>query len=193
MGIDPDPDLVRALAARARERCDSGGSDAPASTRSWPTPARSTSVAASRSRSRRCRWCSCWAAPRGGRRCSPRVRAHLEPGALFAAALADPFEGFDPETALPPLPDVREEDGWVLSSLPVAVRADGRRRRDRPPPPGGLAGGRLTEEVVTIRLDSVDAPTLEAEGRAAGFTPLEPRRVPETADYVGSTVVILEC
>ena len=101
--------------------------------------------------------------PEGRRGDARRVSAHLEPGAVFAAAIADPFEGFDPETALPPLPDVREEDGWVLSSLPVAVRAaddaveiDRHRQAVSP-------DGRLTEEVVTIRLDSVDA--ADAGGR----------------------------
>ena len=131
--------------------------------------------------------------PEGREAMLARVKDHLQPGALFAAALADPFEGFDPETAEPPLPDVREEDGWVLSSRPVAVRTtesgfeiDRYRQAVTP-------DGRLTEAVVTIRLDSVDAPTLAEEGRAAGFTPLEPRRVPETSDHVGSTVVMLRC
>ena len=98
-----------------------------------------------------------------------RVKAHLQPGALFAAAVADPFEGFDPETALPPLPDVREEDGWVLSSMPVAVRATDSaveitRHRQAVSPEG-----QLTERVATISLDVVDAEMLAAEGEAVGY------------------------
>jgi hypothetical protein len=120
------------------------------------------------------------------------VRRHLAPGGLLAAALADPFEGLDAEASLPPLPDVREHDGWVLSSTPLAVRTE----------PGTVAidrhrqavspAGELTEEVVTIRLDSVDAATLEDEGRAAGFRPRPARHVPETPDHVSSTIVMLE-
>ena len=50
------------------------------------------------------------------------VRRHLQPGGLFAAALANPFEDWSDEESLPPLPDVREEDGWVYSSTPIGVR-----------------------------------------------------------------------
>ena len=62
------------------------------------------------------------------------------PGARFAAALADPFEAVPPADALPPLPDVAELEGWVLSSRPVDVReesggvaVDRLRQRSRPP------------------------------------------------------------
>jgi SAM-dependent methyltransferase len=121
-----------------------------------------------------------------------RLRAHLAPGGVFAAALADPFDGVSGEDAAPPLPDVREQDGWVFSSVPVAVRADG----------GGTAidrvrqavspDGRLEESMTSIVLDSVDAATLEAEGAAAGFRVLPRRHVPATGDYVGSAIVLLE-
>ncbi|MEA2478318.1 MAG: hypothetical protein QOJ07_240, partial [Thermoleophilaceae bacterium] len=52
-----------------------------------------------------------------------RVRDHLVSGGRFAAALADPFEGAPAEIIGPPLPDDREQDGWVFLSQPVAVRA----------------------------------------------------------------------
>ena len=117
---------------------------------------------------------------------------HLEPGARFAAALADPFEAVPPEDALPPLPDVAEVEGWVLSSRPVDVRAE----------PGGVAvhrlrqlvspTGDLTEELHTIVLESVTPDELEAEAAAAGLLPAGRRQVPATAEYVGSTVVIVE-
>jgi SAM-dependent methyltransferase len=120
------------------------------------------------------------------------VRAHLEPGGLFAAALADPFEGVPEEDALPPLPDVSEEGGWVFSSTPVAVRAEGDataidRLRQAVSP-----RGELTEAMATIRLDHLDARQLEAEAEPLGFRVLPRRAVPETDGYVGSTVVILE-
>jgi hypothetical protein len=121
-----------------------------------------------------------------------QVRAHLQPGGLFAAALADPFESAPPGDALPPLPDVLELDGWVLSSQPIAVRAED----------GGVAidrlrqlvspAGELREELVTIRLDGVSPDELEAEGRASGLKPIGRRTVPETLDHVGSTIVLLE-
>ena len=197
-GIDSDPDLVRALAARARERSllDLGR-------HSNHNPAKAEGVVAdARSFDLGRRFALAIApmqvvqllgGPEGRAKMLARVRAHLQPGALFAAAVADPFEGFDPETAEPPLPDVREMDGWVLSSRPVAIRTtEGGLEIDRYRQ-AVTPDGRLTEAVVTIRLDSVDAPTLAEEGRAAGLTALEPRRVPETSDHVGSTVVLLRC
>ena len=120
------------------------------------------------------------------------VRAHLEPGGLLAVALADPFGGVPAGEFLPPLPDVLEVDGWVLSSTPVDGARRGRVRVGRPPPPGRVAGGGPVRGGVHARLDSVAPGALEAEGAEAGFTPLAPREVPDTRDYVGSTVVMLE-
>jgi SAM-dependent methyltransferase len=120
------------------------------------------------------------------------VRRHLRPGGVLAAALADPLEGVPAEDALPPLPDVREDDGWVFSSTPVAVRADSGvtaidRLRQAVSPEG-----ELTESMATIRLDRLGPEELEAEAEALGFRALPRRRVPETEGYVGSTVVVLE-
>jgi hypothetical protein len=128
----------------------------------------------------------------GRARLLERVRAHLEPGALFAAAVADPLGGLEADEILPPLPDVREVDGWVYSSTPIAVRSDegavvvDRLRQAVSPE------GELSETMATIRLEPVTAEQLEQEGREAGFEPLPPRHVPETHDHVGSTVVLLE-
>jgi hypothetical protein len=71
---------------------------------------------------------------------------------------------------------VRSEDG--------AVAVDRLRQAVSP-------AGELSEAVATVRLASVTPAELEAEGRAAGFEPLPSRRVPETTDHVGSTVVLL--
>jgi SAM-dependent methyltransferase len=121
-----------------------------------------------------------------------RVLAHLMPGGLFAAAIADPFEGEPPEIVGPPLPDVREQDGWVFQSQPVFLRQV----------PGGTEidrvrqavspSGELSESFNTIRLDDLAAEELESDGRACGFRVLPQRSVPPTGDYVGSTVVMLE-
>jgi SAM-dependent methyltransferase len=117
---------------------------------------------------------------------------HMEPGGLIALAVADPFEAVEPGDSRPPLPDVLEIDGWVLSSTPVAVRDEGDavaidRIRQAVSP-----GGDLTEELSSITLDDCAPATLEDEGRAAGLTVLPARHVPPTVDYVGSTVVMLE-
>ncbi|MDQ3648156.1 MAG: methyltransferase domain-containing protein [Actinomycetota bacterium] len=116
---------------------------------------------------------------------------HLEPGGRLAVALADPFEKLTPEQALLPLPDVREKEGWVLSSRPVAVRAeeDGvaiDRVRQAVSP-----DGELTEELVTILLDNLTPTELAAEAADRGFEALPPRRVEATADHTGSAVVML--
>ena len=120
------------------------------------------------------------------------VARHLCPHGLLAVALADPFEAVPPAEALPPLPDVMETEGWLLSSTPVEVRDEGEavavvRHRQAVSP-----RGELTEEVATVRLESVTPPTLEAEGAAAGYQPRGVRPVPATRDHVGSCVVLLE-
>jgi hypothetical protein len=60
------------------------------------------------------------------------------------------------------------------------------RRRETVSP----AGERTVEQDL-IRLDRLVARELEREGRAAGFARVQRARVRETADYVGSEVVIL--
>jgi SAM-dependent methyltransferase len=120
------------------------------------------------------------------------VRRHLRPGGLFAAALANPFEDWSDEESLPPLPDVREEDGWVYSSTPIAVRRATRsfvieRNRQAVSP-----SGEITEERSTLELDSVAPEELEAEAAGAGFEPRRRLTIDPTQDYVGSDVVLLE-
>ena len=120
------------------------------------------------------------------------VRRHLRAGGVFAAALANPFDGWSETESLPPLPDVREEHGWVYSSTPIGVRraAGGfviERRREAVSPTG-----ELSEEMATIELDAVMAAELEQEAAAHGFRALPRRSVPPTPDYVGSDVLVLE-
>ena len=117
-----------------------------------------------------------------------RVAAHLETGGTFAAALADPPE-YDGEVR--PLPDMREENGWLWSSQPVAIRRS----------PGGMLIQRVRETVSpagerTVEDDeivlSLTRPgDVEAAGARHGLSPLSRRVITETADYVGSEVVIL--
>ena len=119
------------------------------------------------------------------------ARKALAPGGLVAIAIADALETFDEVRCLPPLPDIREIDGIVYASRPVSVHqeAEGaviRRIRETV----DTAGHRTVEEDC-ITLAHLDPATLEAEGAAAGFTVQRARVIPETDDYVGSTVVML--
>jgi SAM-dependent methyltransferase len=121
-----------------------------------------------------------------------RALRHLLAGGALAVAIAEALDLYDAIDGVHyPLPDIRELDGVVYSSQPVAVRAerDGfvlERRRETV----AVAGERTVERDL-IRLDRVTARGLEREGRAAGFTRVQRARVRETSDYVGSEVVIL--
>ena len=120
------------------------------------------------------------------------IRRHLRPGGVLAAALADPFEGIPAGEAVPPLPDIRDVDGWVYASTPVAVRREhesaaiDRHRQSVSPT------GEISEWVATIELDLVSAGELEAEAADCGFRALQRGWVPETVEWTGSTVVVLE-
>jgi len=120
-----------------------------------------------------------------------RARAALAPGGLLAIAIADALEAFDDAHAVPLRPDVREVDGIVYASRPVAVREDGERASIHRIRETVDHAGRRTVEEDVIHLDQVDAATLEAEGAACGLRAQRARRIPETDDYVGSTVVML--
>lgn len=126
-----------------------------------------------------------------------RVLEHLEPGGVFAPALADPFEGIPATDALPPLPDTGEREGWALASTPVAVREEevldsaGRmvaidRIRRATSPDGELV------ESATVRLAIFSPDELAESAIVRGYRRLPDRLVPETDDYVGSRVLVLE-
>jgi SAM-dependent methyltransferase len=184
-GVDADPELVSTFNDRARERALAAAALA-ADARSLDLGSRYPLVILAMQVAQ-----LLGGAP-GRASMLTAVRRHLDPGGLLAIALADPFEAVPAEDALPPLPDVLEEDGWVLSSAPVGVRVEGEgvaidRHRQAVSPEG-----ELTQELTTIVLDGVAPEVLEAEGRAAGFRSLPTRTVPATRDYVGSAVVMLE-
>jgi SAM-dependent methyltransferase len=120
-----------------------------------------------------------------------RAADHLAPGGRLAAAIVEP-----PSPSLngpaAALPDVRELDGWVYSSLPaVLVTAGGdleiHRHRQAVSPDGSLS-----EEEHTDRLDALDSDALETEASTQGLRRAGRLEVPPTAGYLGSTVVILE-
>lgn len=120
------------------------------------------------------------------------LRRHLRTGGRVAAALADPFEGVPVGELVPPLPDIRETRGWVYASTPVAVRrhaqhaAIDRHRQSVSP------AGEIQEWVATIELDLVSAAEVEREAAECEFTALERAWIPDTPEWTGSTVVVLE-
>jgi hypothetical protein len=116
---------------------------------------------------------------------------HLEPGGLLAAALADAMDCFDDERDLPPPPDACEIAGVRYASHLVGVEEqDGRaaihRRREVVGPEG-----RHESLDAIVRLDRVSAGDVAAEAAELGFVAEPCRFIPETEEYLGSTVVVL--
>ncbi len=122
--------------------------------------------------------------------CLRCVAAHLRTGGRAALAIVDRLP--PPEAGGAPLPDVREVDEWVYSSLPIEARVDADSILIRCLRQTASPDGELREEVDEVRLRRVSAETLEREGVAAGLTPVGRRRIPATDVHVGSTVVLLE-
>jgi SAM-dependent methyltransferase len=121
--------------------------------------------------------------------CLRSVADHLEPGGRFAAAILEQMP--EPDGAPPPLPDAREIDGWVYSSLAVeAAVGPGEvvihRLRQTVSP-----AGELREEENRVRITTFPAAQLEAEAAAAGLAPVARHQIGPTEIHVGSTVVVL--
>ncbi len=119
-----------------------------------------------------------------------RVAAHLSPGGRFAASILERMP--EPDDSPPPLPDVREVDGWVYSSLAVeAAVGPGEivihRRRQTVSP-----AGELNEEDNRVRIATFPAERLEAEASEVGLVAAGRQEIPPTDLHVGSTVVVLE-
>ena len=124
------------------------------------------------------------------RECLSCIAAALRPGGLLAAAIIESMPEAD--GAPPPLPDVREVDGWVYSSLAIeAAVAPGeivvRRLRQLVSPDGSLS-----EEPNEVRIATFTAEELEAEAAACGLKPAGRREIPPTTMHEGSLVVLLE-
>jgi len=122
-------------------------------------------------------------------RCLRSVASHLADGGTAAFAIVESVPATD--GAAPPLPDAREVDGWVYSSLPIeAAVGDGkirvRRLRQTVSP-----AGELSEAVEEDVLRELNAETLEREAAEAGLRAAGRRSVPATDAHVGSTVVLL--
>ena len=120
--------------------------------------------------------------------CLGCIASQLTPGGRVAMAIVESLP-LEPEGP-PPLPDVREVDGWVYSSLPLDAVDIGeeiviRRLRQTVSP-----AGELSEEENEIRIRTLAADELEREGVEAGLVPLSRRMIPPTDLHVGSTVIV---
>ncbi|MEA2248544.1 MAG: hypothetical protein QOH46_3073 [Solirubrobacteraceae bacterium] len=117
--------------------------------------------------------------------------AHLEPGGLLAVALADALDAFDAEHDQPPRPDMRDVGGVVYASRPVAVRDEGEQAAIHRLRETVDVDGASTAVEDVIRLDRLEAATLEREAADTGLRVQARRQIPQTEEYVGSTVVML--
>lgn len=118
------------------------------------------------------------------------ARRHLAPGgALALTVLREPL----PASGTPdPLPDVREVEGWVHSSLPLEVRVEPDsvelvRLRQTVSPEGALS-----EELDTTRLDRLGPAALERELAATGLRVASSEAIAETNEHVASLLVVAE-
>jgi SAM-dependent methyltransferase len=118
------------------------------------------------------------------------IASALQPGGLLAAAIIEAMP--EPDDSPPPLPDVREVDGWVYSSLAVEAAIGPaeivvRRLRQTVSPEGSLS-----EEPNEVRIATFGAETLESEASPFGLRPAGRIEIPPTDLHVGSLVVLLE-
>lgn len=116
---------------------------------------------------------------------------HLKPGGLLAVAVADAMDCFDDEHDLPPPPDVREILGaHFTTQLLRVVEDNGRaaihRRREIL-----WACGRRESEDVVVHLDRVSGYEIAREAHHIGFITEPNLYIPESEQYLGSTVVVL--
>jgi SAM-dependent methyltransferase len=116
---------------------------------------------------------------------------HLETGGRLAAAVADATECFDEEHPIPPAPATCDIAGVRYASqlLGVTERGDRaviHRRREIVGP-----DGRYECSDVALELDRVGADEVAAEAGRIGFLDEPHRCIPQTQEYLGSTVVVV--
>jgi len=124
--------------------------------------------------------------------CLSCVVDSMLPGGRAAFAIVEDLPTFPPGSTAPPLPDVRQIEGWIYSSLPLEpiTGPDSiliRRLRQTVDPDGNMS-----DEMNEIELALLSAETLEEEGRAVGLRPAGRREIPATEAHVASTVVLFE-
>ncbi len=121
--------------------------------------------------------------------CLAAIARQLRPGGRLAAALVEGMP--EPEEGEPLLPDVRDVDGWIYSSLPLEATVGPEhivvhRLRQKVSP-----SGELTDIPDEVTICTLSADELEAEAAEVGLVPIERLYVDPTEDHVGSTVVVL--
>jgi len=124
--------------------------------------------------------------------CLQCVADCMSPGATAAFAIVEELPPPPRGSTLPPLPDVRQVDGWIYSSLPLETIVDSerillRRLRQTVDPDGNM-----DERMNEIELQVLSADELEEEAAEVGLLPSGRREVPATDAHVGSTVAIFE-
>jgi SAM-dependent methyltransferase len=184
-GLDVDPELVAAFNARAMAtglRAEATAGDA----RDFSLDERFATVLAPM------QLLQVLDGPAERVACLRCAAGHLLPGGRVAVAIVDGLPPEAVEEGPPPLPDAREVDGWLYSSLPLdaSVHAGSivvRRLRQTVSP-----AGQLTDELDEIPLRLLGIEAVEAEARQAGLRPVGFREIPPTDTHVGSAVLLLE-
>jgi SAM-dependent methyltransferase len=116
---------------------------------------------------------------------------HLTPRGLLAAALGDAVDCFDEERTLPPRPDACELGGVRYVSQLLRVEDEGARAAIHRRRAVVRSDGRRESHRSVLRLDRVGADDVAAEAARLGFVPRPHLLVPESEDFLASTVVVL--
>jgi len=117
--------------------------------------------------------------------------AHLEPGGLLGAALADAMDCFDDDHDVPPPPDACEILGVRYASQVRGVIDDGGRAAILRRREIVRGDGRAESYDVVVHLDRVSADEVATDAQRLGFIAEPHLCVPETEQYLGSSVVVL--
>ena len=118
------------------------------------------------------------------------VASHLQPDGRFCAALLD--DDYEVGGGRPdPLPDVREVDDWVYSSLPTDIRIgrraiEMRRLRQRVSPDGSL-----DEQPFSISLDRFSMAEFDRDVVASGLRVVGAEMVASSIEYEDSIAMFL--
>ena len=129
--------------------------------------------------------------PEGRRAVLAGVAAHLRPNGRFCAALLD--DDYEVGAGRPdPMPDVREIDDWVYSSLPTDIRIgrraiEMRRLRQRVAPDGSL-----DEEPFSISLDRFSMAEFDRDVAASRLRIAGAEMIPSSHEYEDSIAMMLE-